>query len=87
MILIIGELLLIAINIYTWIVVISAVMTFIEPNPYNKIVQTLHKLTQPAYDFIRRYIPTTFNGIDLAPIILLLGLHLLKSIVLNAMYT
>ncbi len=66
------------INVYIIIVIISALITWIRPDPYNPIVQALYRLTEPVYDTIRRYIPTAIAGIDLAPIILLLALQFIQ---------
>ena len=47
-----------------------------NPDPYNKIVQILYRLSSPAYILIRRLrIPTNFGGIDIAPIIIVLFLQ------------
>lgn len=67
------------IKLYYWIVIISAILSWVRPDPYNPIVQMLDRLTQPAYAFVRRFIPTVFGGIDLAPIILLFFLIFLET--------
>jgi len=71
------------ITIYIWVIIIAALLTWVRPDPSNPIVQMLYRLTEPAYDFIRRYIPSTFNGIDLAPLILIVGLNILDVIFVN----
>lgn len=63
------------ITLYKWIVIISALLSWVQPDPYNPIVQMLTRLTEPAYAIIRRYIPTTFGGMDIAPVILLFALQ------------
>ncbi|NWF67327.1 MAG: YggT family protein, partial [Campylobacterales bacterium] len=63
------------ITLYIWIVIISALITWIRPDPYNPIVQMLYRLTEPVYAKMRRYVPTVISGIDLAPIILLVALN------------
>ncbi len=63
------------ITIYMWVVIISALITWVKPDPYNPIVQILRKLTEPVYEYMRRYIPTVISGVDLAPIILILALQ------------
>ena len=73
----IAQILHMVINIYIWVVIISALITWVRPDPYNPIVQVLRRLTEPVYDFIRRYIPTVIGGVDLAPIIIILGLQFL----------
>lgn len=65
--------------LYKWVVIISALLTWVRPDPHNPIVQMLYRLTEPAYTFIRRYIPTVFNGIDLAPLILIFALIFLET--------
>ena len=52
--------------LYKWVIIISALLTWVRPDPYNPIVQMLYRLTQPAYALVRRYIPTVFGGMDLA---------------------
>ena len=69
--------------LYKWVIIISALLTWVRPDPYNPIVQTLYKLTEPAYALIRRYIPTVFGGMDLAPIILIFALIFLETFLKN----
>jgi YggT family protein len=59
------------ISLYKWVVIISAILSWVQPDPYNPIVQVLYRLTEPAYIFIRRYIPTVIGGMDMAPLILI----------------
>ena len=70
---------LIIIFLYKWIVIISALLTWVRPDPYNPIVQMLYRLTEPVYAKIRQYIPTTFGGLDLAPLILIFALIFLET--------
>jgi len=69
------------INLYIWIVIIAALITFVNPDPYNQIVQALRKLTEPAFSFVRRKMPfVVVSGIDLSPIVIIFALNLLISI-------
>ncbi|WP_419261933.1 YggT family protein [Campylobacter fetus] len=73
-----ANLLHIVITAYTWIIVAAALISWVNPDPYNKIVQFLHRITAPAYELVRKTkIPTAFGGIDIAPIIVLLALQFL----------
>ncbi|RXJ82666.1 YggT family protein [Arcobacter sp. F2176] len=65
--------------LYKWVVIISALISWVRPDPYNPIVQMLYRLTEPAYALIRKYIPTVFGGMDLAPMILILILIFLET--------
>jgi len=77
------EFILIVLNLYMWVVIIAALITWVQPNPYNPIVRFLWNVTEPVYKIIRRYIPTTFGGFDIAPIILILALQFLQILIKN----
>ena len=68
------EILHILINAYMWIVIIATLITFVRPDPYNQIVQTLYRLTEPIFAQVRRVLPTVFNGIDFAPLFVIIFL-------------
>lgn len=71
------------INLYIWVVIIAALISWVRPDPYNPIVQTLYRLTEPVYAYIRRYIPTVIGGIDLAPLIVIFGLQFIELLLSN----
>lgn len=73
-----SSILLTIITLYKWVIIISALLSWVQPDPYNPIVQMLYRLTEPAYAFVRRLIPTVVGGIDLAPLILIFGLQFLE---------
>ena len=60
-------------NIYIWIVIAAAVISWVTPNPYNPIVQLLRRLTEPVLAPLRRLLPRwkTF-GLDFSPMIVIL---------------
>ncbi|APW65679.1 MULTISPECIES: YggT family protein [Arcobacteraceae] len=74
------------ISLYKWVIIISALLTWVNPDPNNPIVQMLYRLTQPAYNLVRKYIPTVFGGMDLAPIILIFGLMFLEIFLKNLFF-
>ena len=63
------------INVYIWIIIAAAIISWVLPDPYNQIVQLLYRLTEPVYERLRRLVPTIVGGVDLAPIIVLLALQ------------
>jgi YGGT family. len=76
------------INIYIWVVIIAALLSFVNPDPYNPIVQFLYRVTNPAYALVRKYMRTNFNGIDLAPLVIIIGLQVVLVVIaalLNAL--
>jgi YggT family protein len=66
------------IELYVWVIIISALLSFVRPDPFNPVVQFLYRLTNPAYMFVRRYIRTDFGGLDLAPVVIIIGLQILE---------
>lgn len=74
------------INLYTIVIVVAALISWVNPDPYNSIVRILKSLTEPVYYRIRKWLPFVYiNGLDLSPIILLLSLQLLNGVVVNSL--
>ena len=71
----IGGIFISLINVYIWVLIIAALLSFVNPDPYNPIVQFLDRVTTPAYRFVRKFMRTDFNGLDLAPLVLIIGLQ------------
>ena len=69
----------IALTIYMWIIIIRAVLSWINPDPYNPIVRLLYQVTEPLMAFVRRRIPLQGMGIDFSPMIILLAILFLQS--------
>lgn len=65
------------INVYIWVIIIAALLSFVNPDPYNPVVQFLSRITGPAYSFVRKLIRTDFNGLDLAPLVIIIGLQVI----------
>ena len=82
----IANILSIIVNVYTWIVIAAALISWVKPDPSSPIVQLLYRLTEPIYSFIRRYIKTNFNGIDFAPLIVLLALQFLSQFLIRLLF-
>lgn len=72
-------------NIYIWIIIIAALLSFVRPDPQNPIVQIIYRLTEPAYTFVRNKLPfVVFSGIDLSPLVIILGLQFLDTFMMRA---
>lgn len=67
------------ITLYKWVIIISSLLSWVRPDPYNPIVQMLARLTEPAYALVRRFVPTVFGGMDLAPLIIIFILIFLET--------
>tara|TARA_X000001036_G_C20457618_1_gene716055 strand:+ start:264 stop:554 length:291 start_codon:yes stop_codon:yes gene_type:complete len=76
------------ITIYLWIIIINAMLSWLVAfnilNTQNRFVFSVldatYKLTDPALNKIRRFIPT-FGSIDISPIVLILGLMFLRNLI------
>ena len=76
------------ITIYIWIVIINAILSWLVAfnilNTQNRFVfsvlDTTYKLTDPALNKIRRFLPT-FGSIDLSPVVLILFLMFIRNLV------
>lgn len=74
-------------TIYFWIVIISALLSWVNPDPYNPIVRVLRSLTEPVFYRIRRLLPFTMvGGVDLSPVVLLLGIQFAKIFIVKTLY-
>jgi len=78
-----ATLLITILSLYKWVIIISAILSWVQPDPYNPIVQMLDRLTRPAYAFVRRFIPTVFGGMDMAPLILIFAIQFIEIFVQN----
>lgn len=87
------DVLLLALDIYTWIIILSAIFSWLYAfgvvNPRNQVVSTisrmLYQLTEPALRPIRRFVPN-FGGLDISPIILLLLIFLIERVIMYYIY-
>jgi len=71
------------VQLYIYIVIGRVLISWVNPDPYNPIVRFLHNATDPVLDRMRRVLPLQFSGIDFTPIVLLLGLSVVKQVLLN----
>ena len=73
-------------SLYKWVIIISALLSWVQPDPYNPIVQMLYRLTEPVYAMVRKVIPTVFGGMDMAPLILIFGIQFLEIFFTNLFF-
>jgi YggT family protein len=74
-------------TLYFWVIIISAVLSWVRPDPYNPIVRTLHALTEPVLYRVRSWLPfVTIGGIDLSPIVVLLAIQFIQAFLVRSLY-
>ena len=69
----------IAITVLYWLIIIRAIVSWVNPDPSNMIVQILYKSTEPILYPIRKMVPSFGWGIDFSPIIAILILIFLQQ--------
>lgn len=74
-----------ALTFFMWLIIARAVLSWVNPDPYNPIVRFIHNVTEPVLYRIRSFVPTTFGGIDLSPIIAILGVIFLQTFVVGSL--
>ncbi|MFA5351073.1 MAG: YggT family protein [Candidatus Omnitrophota bacterium] len=73
-------------GILYWLILIRALMSWVNPDPFNPIVQFLEKTTEPILYPIRKILPFNFKlGIDISPVIAFLVIMFLKSFLVNTL--
>ena len=70
--------------IYTWIILIAALISWVNPDPYNPIVRFLHTVTDPVLRPIRRRIGI-LAGIDIAPLIAILIIWFVRGFFIKSL--
>lgn len=73
----------IVLSIFYWLILIRALISWVNPDPYNAVVQFLYKATEPVLTPIRRLLPSM--GIDVSPIIAFLLIIFLKGFIVSSL--
>lgn len=74
----------IGLSIYFYIIIARAIISWVNPDPYNPIVRFLYQVTEPVLYRIRRWVPY-LGGIDLSPIIAMLVIKFLQFFVVETL--
>jgi len=67
-----------ALNIYLWLIIARALLSWVNPDPYNPIVRFLYNVTEPVLGYLRRRLPLVFGGLDLTPLLVLVAIIFLQ---------
>lgn len=94
MLFLIGKILLLCLQIYTYIIIASVIISWLVAfeviNPKNEQAQNLlkaiDKVTAPIYKPLRKFIPP-IGGIDITPIVVIFGIYILQQIVVQLFMT
>jgi YggT family protein len=77
----------IVLDLVKWLVIAAAVISWVNPDPRNPIVQFLYKTTEPLLRPFRRILPPgRTGGIDFSPLILVVALQFIKVLLARLVY-
>jgi YggT family protein len=65
---------------YMWIIIARAILSWVNPDPFNPIVRFLYRVTEPVLRPIRDRLPTMSMGIDLSPLVVILAIYFLDTV-------
>lgn len=72
-------------NIYKWIIIIAALISWVNPDPYNPIVRFLYSVTDPVLRPIRRLIGHSLGPIDISPLIVIIVIIFVQSFLIKTL--
>jgi YggT family protein len=70
---------------YFWIIIARAVLSWVNPDPFNPIVRFLYRVTEPVLRPIRRRLPTMQMGLDLSPMVVILAIYFLQTFLVESL--
>ncbi len=73
-------------NLFMWIIIARAVLSWVSPDPYNPIVRFINNVTEPVLYQIRKRLPVNFGGLDISPIIVIFGIIFLQTFVVGSLH-
>ena len=68
-----------------WIVIIRAVLSWVNPDPYNPIVRFINNVTEPVLYPIRTKLPVNYGGIDFSPMLVFIAVIFLRTFLVNSL--
>jgi YggT family protein len=75
-----------ALSIYMWVIIARALLSWVNPDPYNPIVRFLYNITEPVMAWVRRRVPLIFGGLDLSPILILIAIVFLRRFLVMTLW-
>jgi YggT family protein len=81
----IAQVLDILLGTYKWIVIVSALISWVNPDPYNPIVRFLYSVTEPVFRPIRRMIGYRLGPVDISPLIVILAIIFAQTFLVGSL--
>ena len=81
----IARILDIGLSLYMYIIIARAIISWVNPDPFNPIVRFLNSITEPVLLRVRRRLPLFFGGMDFSPIIVILAIIFIQTFVVQSL--
>jgi len=75
-----------ALSLYLFVIIARAVLSWVNPDPYNPIVRFIHNVTEPVLYLVRSRFPMVFGGIDLSPMIVFFVIVFLQKFLVATLH-
>ncbi|GAM10626.1 putative protein [Geobacter sp. OR-1] len=72
-------------TIYMYVLIARAILSWVNPDPYNPIVNFLYRATEPLLQRVRRVLPNT-GGLDLSPLMILLAIFFIQKFIIASLF-
>jgi YggT family protein len=73
------EIIFMLLDIYKWVIIAAALITWVSPDPRNPIVMILRQITEPVLAPARRLLPPwKTGGLDFSPLIVIFAIQLVQ---------
>jgi len=72
-------------TLYMWIVIARALISWVNPDPYNPIVRFLYNATEPLLYRVRRVLPVFAGGLDLSPLVVVVAIYFLQAFLVQSL--
>ena len=80
-----AQVLNLVLTMYMWLIIARALISWVNPDPYNPIVRFLYKVTEPVLAWVRQRLPLVYSGLDLSPLLVLLAIVFLKNFLIASL--
>ena len=73
--------------LYTIVIMVAVLVSWVSPDPFNPVVQFLRSVTEPLFAWVRRRLPFAVVGmVDLSPLIVLIFFQFLQMVLVRSLF-
>ncbi|MEK6712093.1 MAG: YggT family protein [Nitrospinota bacterium] len=75
----------IVLHVYIWVIIVRVLISWVNPDPGNPIVQILYRVTDPVLEPVRRRLPD-MGGLDISPVVVLLAIFVVQKFLVASLF-